>query len=274
MAGVAANVPGRVGMGSGQTQTINGQDYAMYSPQWYEAMRQNKITNAQTAGTAAGAGAKAAIDALGGMSGGAGGNGAAGASGGGQQPAPMPRIGDSGGGGDYSKFDTGPGGIGASHIAPIDMTAANSAAFGRAKDQVGQQSAGALAGLRSALGGRGMLGSGAEYRGTQGVITKGQGELGEVSRTQAINDVAMSADIAKANQQADLTMRGQDISRRGQNMDYSLGYRSGDITQRGQDINERTSNAQMQMTRSLQEAAQRQQILQGIMGVLQGGQAY
>jgi hypothetical protein len=264
---------GDVPRGGGQ-QIIGGKQYTQYTPQWYDAMDQDKIHRATVAGTAAGSGGKAALTALGGLIG-QGGSASGATLGGGSSPT-LPRIGgdSGGGGGDFTQFDGGGGTPGVGHIAPIDMTAADAAAFGAAKDKVGQTTSGALTGLRSALAGRGMLGSGAEYRGTQGIVTKGQGELGDTARTQAVNDTAMAADIAKANQASDVTQRGQDVTKRGQNMDYSLGYRAGDITQRGQDINQQTANAQMQMTKSLQEAADRQKILQGIMGVLQGGAAY
>src|SRR5712672_173404 len=48
----------------GRPQIINGQTYSQYSPQWYDAMRQNEITKARTAGTAAGTGGAAALTAL------------------------------------------------------------------------------------------------------------------------------------------------------------------------------------------------------------------
>ena len=57
-------------------------------------------------------------------------------------------------------------------------------------------------------------------------------------------------------------------------MDYTLGGRGQDITQRGQDIQYAESQAQLKLTKSLQEAAQRQQILQGIMGAINGSTLY
>jgi hypothetical protein len=272
---------GYVNTGGGRDQIINGQHYEQYSPQWYEAMRQDKIRNAQTTGTAAGSGAKSALDALGGLvgadTGGTGGTptgtGASGAAG-----APMPGLPPHiGGGGDlpsYGSFDSGGSTAMAPH-AQLDQAtvdAANSAAFGRAKDQVGETTTGALSGLRSALASRGMLGSGGEYRGTAAIATKGQQQLGDVARERAIHDSDQSADVAKANLGADVTQRGQDISssvsKRGQNMDYTLGGRGQDITQRGQDIQAQEAAASLAMTKSLADAAQRQKILDGIMGAI------
>jgi hypothetical protein len=160
-------------------------------------------------------------------------------------------------------------------IAPIDTSAADSAIFAKAKDQVGQTSQGALTGLRSALAGRGMLGSGAESRGTASIINRGQGELGDVSRTQAIKNVDTNLDVAKTNQGATLSGRGQDISREqsqnSTNASMAMDRYQGQIAQRGQDIQHEESQAQLQLTKSLQEAAQRQQILQGILGATKNG---
>lgn len=281
--------------GVGNKQIIGGELYDQYTPQWYEAMDQDKIRRAKATGTAIGAGTKAGYDAMGNpadtsSSSGSGALGGLGFAAGRGLP---PRIGAGGGGGGlpgYETFDTGGGG-GSSAAAPraqIDVakqSAANAATFGRAKDQVGQTGAGALTGLRSALASRGMLGGQGEYRGTSAVANRGQGELGEVSRSMAEHDADTSNQFALANLGADVTQRGQDLStgtaRRGQNMDYTLGGRGQDITQRGQDITQRgqdiqfaESEAQLKMTKSLQEAADRQKILQGIMGAINGSTLY
>ena len=250
----------------GRPQIIRGQTYSQYSPQWYEAMDQNRVDK----GTNLGKTTKAAYDAMGNPADTSSSSGSGSLAGIG---ATIPRVGDSGGGdgGDWTRFDSPGGGGNAGHIGPIDMTAANAAAFGRAKDQVGQTTSGALTGLRSVLASRGMLGSGAESRGTVSAITKGMGELGDVSRANAINDVNVNLDVAKTNQASDIAQRGQDITKRGQNMDYSSTHRGQDITQRGQDISAENARMQMQYTKSLQEAAQRQQILQGILSTVGGG---
>jgi len=115
------------------------------------------------------------------------------------------------------------------NIQGPDRTAANAAIFARAKDQVGQTSRGALTGLAGAMAGRGILGSGVEGRGIQSVINSGQGQLGDVTRQNAITDADISEQNALASYQGDITQRGQNIglldSQRGQ-----------DVTQRGQDV--------------------------------------
>jgi hypothetical protein len=273
-------------------QIINGKAYTMYTPEWVAAQQASTVTGGKTLGQTA----KAAYDAMGNpadtsSSSSNGLNGIRNALNG-NTPA---RIGPAedfgsdiytiGSGGsntptDGSEFSTitsgsdnasasggGSLGRGIPQISQVNQDAAESAQFGKAKDQVGQETAGGLTALRSALAGRGMLGSGAEYRGTQGVVNKGQGELGDVSRQQAVTHLANEMDINKANQAAALTGRGQ-------NMDYSLGARGQDITQRGQDIQQQEANAQLQMTQSLQQAAQRQAILQGIMSAINTSSLY
>jgi hypothetical protein len=251
--------------GTGRAQIINGQTYEQYSPQWYDAMRDSNVEKGRTLGRTT----KAAYDAMGNpadteSSSGSGSGSLEGIA------NTIPRIGDSpdGGGGTFA----GPGRV--EHINPIDMSKANSAAFGRAKDQVGQETSGALTGLRSALASRGMLGSGAESRGTVSAITKGQGQLGEVSRQQAENEANQNLDIAKTNYSGDISQRGQDVTTRGQDMDYRSTHRGQDITQRGQDIQQQEANASLQMTKSLQEAARRQEILNGIIKATSGQTLY
>jgi len=263
--------------GAGNTQIINGQEYTMYSPQWYDAMRNYQATKAGAAGTAVGTGIKSALTALGDISGLTGGLSSSSSTG----VAPsgsIPRIGGPTGSpsGGFSAPSSGSSGsVGAiPQISMPNMSAAESAAFGKAKEQVGQEASSALTGLRSALAGRNMLGSGAEARGTLGVVTKGQGELGDVSRAQAENELATNLDVAKTNLGASLTGRGQDITQRGQNIDYTMGTRGQDITQRGQDIQQQEANAQLQLTQSLQQAAMRQQILNGIAGAINGSTLY
>jgi hypothetical protein len=262
------------GFTGGRDQIINGKTYQQYSPEWYAAMDADKTRKATAEGTALGTGTKAAYDAMGNP---ADTSKSSSAGAGGSASGSIPRIGESGGG----WTEAGPSGSGSfgtpspvSHISMPDMQAAESASFGRAKDQVGQETQGALTGLRSALAGRGMLGSGAESRGTVSAITKGQGELGEVSRRQAENELSTNLDVQKSNQAADLTGRGQDVSMRGQNMDYASTHRGQDITQRGQDIQQQEANASLQMTKSLQEAAQRQAVLNGIMSAISSKSLY
>jgi hypothetical protein len=273
------------------TQIINGQQYRQYSPEWYNAMRQDEIRKAQTAGTAVGSGANAALTALGNVTGMSSSfpSSGIGAPGTGGLP---PRIGSSAAGGglpSYSSFDSGGGGgFGGAgggggmsgnpavpQISMPDRSAAENAVFGAAKDQVGLETSGALSGLRSQLASRGLLGGQGEYVGTQGIFNQGQQQLGDVTRTQAETNLADQMDINKANLAAQSQARGEDISaataRRGQNMDYTLGGQAQQVTQRGQDIQYAESQAQLALTQSLQQAALRQSILSGIAGAIGQG---
>lgn len=97
-------------------------------------------------------------------------------------------------------------------IGPIDNSAANAAAFSRAKDTVGKTGRASIDALRGELGATGQLGGGAEVAGVRDAILSGQGQLSDVARSQAINDSGQALDIAKTNQSAAITQRGQDIS--------------------------------------------------------------
>lgn len=96
-------------------------------------------------------------------------------------------------------------------IAPIDNTAANSAAFGAAKDTAGQLGRSSLDSLRSLLGETGQLGGGTESQGTRDIVENAAGQLGQVSRDQATTQSGQALDIAKTNQGSAVTQRGQDI---------------------------------------------------------------
>jgi hypothetical protein len=96
-------------------------------------------------------------------------------------------------------------------IGAPDMAAAQAAQFARAKDQAGEVARSALAGLRSQLGGRNLLGSGAELRGMANVANRGVAQLGELSRDQAIQGSEANQQAALANFQGQITQRGQDI---------------------------------------------------------------
>lgn len=338
MAGAGAG--GRVTGGGigGQSQIINGQSYAQYSPQWYAARDAEKIRGAGVAGTAQGTGqgaeATTYLDALkktglplfdsgGGSSSSSGGTGTGSSTGspytppatiappslGGMSgPGGMQRGGsgpteglvgvyDSFGPGGSRTFDNGPttidgpgGGPGGvnrvGNIAPLDTSAAQAAAFAHAKDQVGQIGQGSLTGLRSALGSRGMLGSGGESRATASVANRGMGELGDVARSQAIDKSGLDERTATTNYTGQISQRGQDVTSRGQDLsadaarrqiDASLaatGY-TGAITQRGQDILAAQAAADRTFQQQQAATAQRNAMLQGLLGALGGsGRTY
>lgn len=97
-------------------------------------------------------------------------------------------------------------------IAPIDTTASNAAIFGRAKDMAGQIGRSSLDALRAALGETGQLGGGAEVQGARDIIENAAGQVGNVNRELAIQNATQGLDVAKANQAAGITQRGQDIA--------------------------------------------------------------
>lgn len=169
-------------------------------------------------------------------------------------------------------MEHGSGPAGAPTLAPVDTTAAQSAAFGKAKDQVGLETSGALTGLRSALGGRGMLGSGLEERGTAAVANKGQGELGDVSRQAAVTSADLANENAKTNFQGGITERGQTLASEAAANSLASGERTagytGAITQRGQDITAQSERDRLAMEQAQLIAGQRSQVLSGLMSAL------
>jgi len=163
---------------------------------------------------------------------------AGGSSGSGTGTPPLVTYGGGGGGG------TGGGGGGSPaaipHVQAPDTSAAQAAVFNRAKDQVGQETSGSLAALRSALAARGLLGAGLEAKGSANVLMKGQQQLGDTTREQAIQEGQRLSDFAKLGYQGDIEQRGQDITTsegaanralEAANVQYQ-----GGITERGQDI--------------------------------------
>jgi len=191
----------------------------------------------------------------------------AGYTGGGSAGIPA-RVGAGGGtSGGTGGGGTGAGGGAYSTVTPVDTRAAESAAFGRAKDQVGETSQGALSGLRSALGGRGMLGSGAEYRGTANVFNKGQQQLGDVSRGLAIKGAENAQENAQTNYAGGLTQRGQ-------NMNDAQTALSAQVAQRGQDIGAQSSANALQAQIAQANAQARQSTLNGLLSALSKGSSY
>lgn len=117
-------------------------------------------------------------------------------------------------GGNFLDFNASASGNAPSNAPTIqrpDTTAATAAAFARAKDKVGQIARGAMTGLRSSLGARGQLGAGHEGALTADVINKGAGQLGEVSRDQAIQDVGTANQFELARYNGEITQRGQNM---------------------------------------------------------------
>ena len=127
-----------------------------------------------------------------------------------------------------------------------DTTAANAAAFAQAKDSVGEQMRGALTGLSGAMAGRGLAGSGFEGAGQSQVIQQGQGQLGDVSRQQAVTNADLAQKTAEENQAADVTQRGQTI---GENEAAQNSL----VSQRGQTMQARQAAADLALKRQQAE---------------------
>lgn len=128
-----------------------------------------------------------------------------------------------------------------------DRTAAESAAFGRAKERIGKVGKSAIDSLKDKMSSMGMGGSTAEARGVADVTNSAQGEMGEVIRQQAEDHLDRADQIDDRNLTAGLTQRGQDIGQNTTNF-------TGGIQQRGQDyqgaMNDPTRQMIMQMLSS------------------------
>jgi hypothetical protein len=103
-------------------------------------------------------------------------------------------------------------------VAAPDTAGAQAALFAREKDRVGEVGRSSLTALRSALAGRGMLGGGAEAKGTRDVITAGMRELGETGREQTIQEANRQNQWARTGYEGALQQRGQDIAARSSDM--------------------------------------------------------
>lgn len=226
------------------TQIVGGRPYNVGTPEWQQAMQLDRVTQAGTGGTAAGQALSneinTALPALEGLD-----RAIVGSQSGfgGAKVGGIPGVSDN--------ISQNPQNT--IQLSNVDRTAANAAEFGAAKDKVGQETSGALTGLRSALAGRGLLGSGAESRGTTGIIQKGQQELGDTTRQQAVTDADLTQQNAVANLNAGVAQRGQDI------------------TQRGQDIQREDNIMRAQQAQAELAYQQRQTVLQGLMSALSGG---
>jgi hypothetical protein len=172
---------------------------------------------------------------------------------------------------------SGSGGSGGSsggydEIAPVDTSAATSAEFAHAKDQVGLESSGALAGLRSALGGRGLLGGGLEERGTASAANAAAGQLGDVSREQATTAADLAQKNAETNFQGRITERGQNFQKEEAANSLASGERLGqlsaDVTQRQQDISNVNAKRALDIEAAQVGAQQRSTALAGLEAAL------
>lgn len=104
------------------------------------------------------------------------------------------------------------GGTPISDVKPVDMSAANAATFGAAKDQAGQTGRAEIDSMNGLLGATGMLGSGAQVQGTKDIVEQAGQGANDITRQNATTTAANDLDIAKTNQATQLTERGQNIS--------------------------------------------------------------
>ncbi len=108
----------------------------------------------------------------------------------------------------------GPGGGGPGAVPSIaypNLAPGQEAAFARAKDKAALTGQSALTGLQQALAARGMLGSGVEAGGIQDIVKSGMGQLGDLTREQAIQQTQAAQKAAETSYQGAITQRGQDI---------------------------------------------------------------
>lgn len=206
------------------------------------------------------------------------------------------RGGSSGGGGSYSSGGggsvpftySGSSAVPSSVMADVpeiervvlpDNSAAAAAAFARAKDKIGAETAGSVSALRSALAGRGMLGGGSERRGTTSILTAGQANLGDTTREQAVSDVNRMTDFARMGYEGAIAQRGQDVTQRGQtigaydsaaNRDLSAASTaySGRISMRGQDLSASEGAANRQLQSDLAARASRRSSVNALLSRL------
>lgn len=269
-----------MGYANGNIQIINGQEYQMYTPAWYAAMQAEAQRSSAASGTAAGTQLAAASKAAGipigssatsssTTSGSSSGTPMA-------DPARVPPPSLQGltaavGGGVQAPTGT-QGGASTAHLAPVDTSAAEAASFGKAKDQVGLESTGALAGLRSALGGRNLLGGGLESRATTQAATSAAGQLGDVSRQQAVTRADEAQKNAATNFTGDITQRGQDFQKEeaGNSLAGELAVAGANnaVTQRGQDISNANARKALEIEQAQLASTQRSTALAGLEAAL------
>lgn len=248
------------------SQIINGGNYAPYTPQWYQAMDADAVRRSGVQGTAQGTGEanywKSLSPSLMGLwsSLGLGGSGA----GSGFQTGSIPNevsIGSGGGSTATSPIAT---------IAPLDFTKANAAAFATAKDQAAQTAQASMRGLQQALSARGLTGGGYQAGQIGTTLAREANTIGQASRDEARNEANLQAQADEANLGAQVTQRGQDISR--QEADAERAARlaeasfSGGIAQRGQDIGVAESAANRAADLAKFRASQSLAILRNVMG--------
>jgi len=97
-------------------------------------------------------------------------------------------------------------------IQNADRSAAENAAFARAKDRTALVTQGLLKSIRNNSARRGISGSPLALSGENDVMAQGAGALGEVVRDQTLEGLRREEHVADTNYSGDLSQRGQDVS--------------------------------------------------------------
>lgn len=143
----------------------------------------------------------------------------------------------SGSGGD----DTYPGGTWRPMAPPPKVGLGNPsesgrAAFARAKDRIGQSTAGLMKALNNQFAGRGLSGGSQEVAAVGNTLLGAHANLADVTRAQAIKESDDANDFARTEYTGNITQRGQDI-------DATNADRNAWLTKRGQDVAARAAQS-------------------------------
>jgi hypothetical protein len=91
------------------------------------------------------------------------------------------------------------------------INAGDAAAFSKAKDTIGASTQGLMKSIQNQFGGRGLRGSSIEGRAVGSALEGQEGQLADVSRSQAVEGSRRAVDLAKTQYTGDIEQRGQDI---------------------------------------------------------------
>lgn len=93
----------------------------------------------------------------------------------------------------------------------VDNSAAQAAAFGRAKEMAGQNASAALKALEDVMGARGLHGSSIEGAETGNILTGGMRQVNDTVRDQTLQSASRAAQVNDRNYAGDITQRAQDM---------------------------------------------------------------
>jgi len=100
-------------------------------------------------------------------------------------------------------------GGGGGDVAEPSSSAAEDAAFARAKERIGRTTRGAMTAMGSQMAERGITGSGIEGAATRDIINAGAGQLGDTTREQMIQSLERARQVADRNFAARQARRAQ-----------------------------------------------------------------